>query len=369
MTSPHTSNAHAPSADEVAAACADDYFEARDKFLAAARSAGAQVETLPCPGVGPAGEPLSMDTARLGEPGADKLLVVISGVHGVEGYAGSAIQVDALRRLRPAPGQAVLCIHAANPYGMAWTSVETEGGVDLNRNFVDFDGPLPHNPLYDELDDVFMCPEVSGPLREAAELKARQYVERHGLSQYLHAGADGQYHRPGRFNFAGREPAWSNTAVRAVIAEAARGVADLALVDVHTGFGDRGAGVMLAIRQTPEANARARAWWGDTIQIPSADFPWTPQGTLVAAAPQMAPEARVTAAALEFGTEPIERVGQSMVDRFRLATFSSLDAPEAAGTLAEIKACLAPSDTPWRRAVLNRGRQVLDQALAGLAGA
>ena len=45
---------------------AADYSEARDKFLAAARLAGATTHRYDNPGKGPKGEPLSTDVARLG---------------------------------------------------------------------------------------------------------------------------------------------------------------------------------------------------------------------------------------------------------------------------------------------------------------
>src|SRR4051794_19437283 len=89
---------------------------------------------------GPAGEPLTMDVARCGPDGAERVVVVSSGLHGVEGFFGSAVQLAWLRS-RPAgwspPGTAVVLAHALNPYGFAWLRRWNEGNVDLNRNFLD----------------------------------------------------------------------------------------------------------------------------------------------------------------------------------------------------------------------------------------
>ena len=45
----------------------------------------------------------------------------------------------------------IVLLHASNPYGFAWGRRVNEDNVDLNRNFVDFDAPLPENPGYNEI--------------------------------------------------------------------------------------------------------------------------------------------------------------------------------------------------------------------------
>jgi hypothetical protein len=50
----------------------------------------------PAPAAGREGEALAMDVARDGPPDADKLLIVSSACHGVEGFCGSGVQVYAL---------------------------------------------------------------------------------------------------------------------------------------------------------------------------------------------------------------------------------------------------------------------------------
>ncbi len=73
---------------------AADYSEARDKFLAAARLAGARTFRYDNPTKGPKGEQLSTDVALVGREDASKVVVTISSTHGVEGYCGSGFQVD-----------------------------------------------------------------------------------------------------------------------------------------------------------------------------------------------------------------------------------------------------------------------------------
>jgi hypothetical protein len=68
---------------------AADYSEAREKFLAAAKIAGATTHRYDNPTKGPRGEALSTDVARLGPEDASKIVMTISSTHGVEGFCGS----------------------------------------------------------------------------------------------------------------------------------------------------------------------------------------------------------------------------------------------------------------------------------------
>jgi len=139
------------------------YAQARRKFLEAAQLRGLALQSFLLPMAGAEGETLAMDVARDGPPRATRLLVVISGVHGLEGFCGSAIQTGLLsageQGLRPQRGDtAVLYVHAVNPYGFSHLRRATQENVDLNRNFVDFAQPLPQNAGYAEIHDALLPP-------------------------------------------------------------------------------------------------------------------------------------------------------------------------------------------------------------------
>ena len=74
----------------------EDYIRARKRFIEAGRSAGAVMSQLILTERGPAGEPLTIDIAWLGSLSPKRVLLHTSGVHGVEGFAGSAIQLKTL---------------------------------------------------------------------------------------------------------------------------------------------------------------------------------------------------------------------------------------------------------------------------------
>jgi hypothetical protein len=73
-----------------------NYPEAREKFLDAARTAGAVIDSYPLPERGPEDGMLAADIAWPGESNASRVMVTISGTHGVEGFFGSATQIEFL---------------------------------------------------------------------------------------------------------------------------------------------------------------------------------------------------------------------------------------------------------------------------------
>src|SRR5260370_8719903 len=129
-------------------AFATDYSEADDKFLAAARLAGAVTYRYDNPAKGPRGEALSTDVARLGPDDASRAVVTISSTHGVEGYCGSGFQVDWLASVGAAglpKDTAAVFIPAINPYRFAWTRPVTDKANRLTPNSPDATKPDPSN--------------------------------------------------------------------------------------------------------------------------------------------------------------------------------------------------------------------------------
>ena len=80
--------------DRIAAYFSDSYTQARAKFLAAVQTGGGRLlSSHTNPEKGPEGEDCIADVAWLGPEDASKLLILVSGTHGAEGYAGSGCQV------------------------------------------------------------------------------------------------------------------------------------------------------------------------------------------------------------------------------------------------------------------------------------
>src|SRR3954471_4296089 len=112
---------------------AQDYHDARARFLKAAEAQGAALDHFRHPTeTGPDGRPLHIDTAWFGPKDASTILLALSGTHGAGGFCGWAAQtlwVESGRAKDLPDGVAVLKVHAVNPFGFAhWLRVN-EGNV------------------------------------------------------------------------------------------------------------------------------------------------------------------------------------------------------------------------------------------------
>lgn len=176
-----------------------DYEEARKKFLDASRAAGASIESIVHPNTGPKGKPLYTDVAFTGPRQAKRILMLVSGTHGIEGFAGSGIQTGLLREeitSRLDTDMAVVMVHAINPYGFAYLRRANEDNVDLNRNFVDHSLPYPENPGYEKLSSAIAPNSLSLYANITPNLRFMWYRLFNGKDKLKCAITAGQYSHP-----------------------------------------------------------------------------------------------------------------------------------------------------------------------------
>ena len=344
------------------------YAEARRKFMEAAtrRELRVESEVLDLPGA--QGETLAVDVVRDGPRDATRLLVILSGVHGLEGFCGSAIQTGLLEQgvCPQAPGTAVLYVHAINPYGFSHLRRATQENVDLNRNFVDFGQPLPVNAGYAQIHDALL-PSQWPPCAEA-EAVLSAYAERHGARGLQHAISLGQHTHADGLHYGGVGPSWSNQVFRAILRRHAAGVQQLASIDIHTGLGPSGHGerIFASFDPDPEVLQLATRWWGqvtDVLKGTSASIPLT--GPIQTALHQECPDARHVGICLEFGTHPMAKVMHALRAEHWLHRHGAAGGV-ATALRAEVKEAFYPASDEWKIAVWRQGREACMQALDGL---
>jgi hypothetical protein len=360
---------------DFAACFSPDYAAARAKFLAAARAAGASLKEYRNPLPGPHGEALATDVAWLGPTTARKVLALQSATHGVEGFTGSGAILDFLLAggMRSLPeGVAVLMIHAINPHGFAWLRRVTEENVDLNRNFIDFSAPLPANSGHDELADALVPRELSGPVFEAAEAKIAAWRARHGEKAFQIARGGGQYEHAHSMFYGGSGPTWSRRTLEALIDDhqlAAR--AQVAIIDFHTGLGPFGYGEPICSHDAGTAALeRAKRWYGDSLTEPAAG---TSSSVVKSGLNEFGWMARLgdkaTFVALEYGTYTPDEGRRALREDHWLHAFGRVDwnNAETERIKRQVRRQYYPDSDDWREMVLFRSRQLIRQALAGLA--
>ncbi len=357
-----------------------DYAESRRRFLAAAKRRGAALRSYANPHRGPSGEALAADCAWLGPHHAKKVLVLMSGTHGVEGFCGAGALIDVLASPPKLPrGMALLLVHAINPYGFAWIRRVTEEGVDLNRNFIDFAKP-PANPGYDELADAILPAKISGPVYARAQRKLRDYIARHGMPAFNAAMSGGQYRHPKGLFYGGSAPTWSHRTQAAIIADHALvRRARVAVLDYHTGLGPHGYGDLLCAHMPETRSAAvARKLYGDSLSEPFG-------GTTNAGQPapgarhgfasrlwERALGGRVAFVGIEYGTyDSLRVVRPALVADHWLHARAPVrwSDPRTRAVKARLRKAFYPDTDAWREAVLWRSRQSIRLATEGLARA
>lgn len=237
-----------------------NYEEARNAFLeAAAYNVNVSlINSIPITACGPNEKSLNIDIAVLGKLWtAKKILIHISGTHGVEGFAGSAIQHDLLSSSPMlSEDTAIIILHGLNPFGMSYNRRVNEDNIDLNRNFTD---DRQSTKLYDVIDG-FVNPkgEFSGFDHEALHKFCLDHGgEAAGFSLFVKTLAEGQYHKPEGLFYGGMKEAEGPKKIfdwfERLFSDLGRNdLKDLriSVVDVHTGLGPEGEDTLLTM-ETP----------------------------------------------------------------------------------------------------------------------
>lgn len=353
---------------------ADRYGASRKTFLDAAKGEGATLEAHQNPHAnGPLDEPVYTDVARIGPaPGeAARVFVVTSAVHGVEGFAGSGLQVFTLREelYKALPEDtAIVFVHGVNPHGFAHARRVTEANVDLNRNFLAHDGHYPDDSAYGSVHAI-VAPADLGQNKAARDERVKAFVAEHGQRSWQAAVTGGQWsHADGLF-YGGREPAWSNTTLRAVCAAHTQGARAIAHLDLHTGLGPYGHGELICSARGDLGGERVADWYGTetmtklgdagsvSAPVTGAIFDlWTPHAS----------KATVTVATLEFGTRDFRTV----LDSLALDNWLYLHGDPESAQGREIKAmvtdALYPDEERWKDMLCARMAEIVGQTITGL---
>jgi len=350
------------------------YPAARAAFLAASAEAGGELASYRHPLAGPGGEPLFLDTARFGAPDARRVLFVASGTHGIEGFCGSGIQrhlLDTGIVARLPAGVALVLIHGVNPWGFAWLRRVNEDNVDVNRNFVLPGEPLPANQDYDRLYDA-LNPSTFDDATIAASLAAvAELTRERGPTASYRALSGGQYRHARGVQYGGAGPVWSNHTLRAVWARHAAGALVTAFVDLHSGLGAAGTGLLLQTAPADSVAARlAAAWWPDVLRADpaSGEEASLATGLIGPAFVAANPHADAVGLVLEMGTKPMAEVMLAVLADNWLAHHGERASERGRAITAQMRDAFLLDDPAWRDAVCARARDALDAALGGLAG-
>ncbi len=189
-----------------------NYAIAREHFKQSAQNLGMSLENFPIGQFGPNGEMLSIDIAIQSGSMPNQALLISSGLHGVEGFFGSAVQLAVMKQWQDdphlRPTQRLILIHALNPYGFAWRRRANEDNVDLNRNLILSCESFHGSPaIYKDIDHI-LNPKRPPSRWDWINFRLICPTAKHGQAILEQAITAGQYDYPQGLFYGGTEPSY-----------------------------------------------------------------------------------------------------------------------------------------------------------------
>ena len=213
----------------------------------------------------------------------ENLIVLTTGVHGMEGFIGSVmldVFFDEIFPTLDRRNTGILVVANVNPYGMKYMRRYNENNVDLNRNFIEdwesFD--FSSNKEYPKVDS-FLQPE--GAMGNAFWHEVGFYLSLG--KEAIVSGADtisdalltGQYEYPEGVYYGGNGDEASTTYLKGVFGDCLDGeYKNIIHIDIHSGYGPRYNMVIFNSVQDPTTEAEAKSMFGYDyiIATDSEDF-------------------------------------------------------------------------------------------------
>lgn len=248
----------------------DSYEEAKEKFIEIAKAAGAELFEYPI--CVRKNEELTTNVAVLRGTMPGRVIVHLSGVHGQEGYAGSAVQAAALNyfaRKRDAQGNRLVLnatlvfIHAVNPFGFKFDRRTNEDNIDLNRNFLtedEFKSAVARDPNFAGYVDIDHILNPTDALSDnvwiddaKTVLTLIKGVSNYGIKKIKKAMVSGNYQKPLGLSYGGSQLSKSARTLIDIIKsdkisifdDADDSLRSMIIIDVHTGLGPQGVDTLM----------------------------------------------------------------------------------------------------------------------------
>jgi predicted deacylase len=344
-----------------------DYFGARRRFLAANARLGLEHHALEIDAPSPNSEPLTIDITIAGDAKPRSALVLSSGVHGVEGLFGSAIQLACLEQLvphwRPPTSAAIVFIHTVNPFGFAWQRRFNEDNVDLNRNFLLAEEQFAGSP---PLASVFRRVLTPGkPRTRYGFWTARMALLalRHGIRSFWETIPVGQYDYPDWLYYGGGGPTQSSRALELFLPTVLEDANNVVHLDFHTGLG-RWAECELLV---PNCEGLASIeWWPEHFadmvrKVKTFTHPYEIRGGFGPWLRALFPGCQYHFATAEFGTYSPLRVISALADELRWHGELGTEEPDHPSR-CKLADTFVPPSRSWRTKALRTGVRLADRA-------
>jgi len=347
------------------------YKSCRQRFLSAVQYSEFRLESLVMPKKGREDETLAMDVAVGGNEHSENIVVCFSGVHGAEGFAGSACQSHFLENIAPKVDLGnvkILLVHGVNPYGFSYLRRTNENNVDMNRNFVDFSKFRSDDHEYQELHKVLLASEI--PNMDIIEGPLGEYVALQGASKFQEILAKGQYSESKGLFYGGTQAQWSRLTLEKVLLKEMVAAKKVAFLDIHTGLGPEGYGELI-FNGSPQSQAYqfSAAMFGNDVKAThSGEAVATSSTGLVQHVFDFLDESCLFASStLEYGTVEFANIVNALRSECWQYFYGTNESTKEKAR-EQMKSSFYVQTHRWEQAVLARFSDVITRALHCMAG-
>lgn len=325
-------------------------------------------------------ETLMMDVAYLPPKSGKKerLLILTSGMHGMEGFVGSALQNQFIQEnfwnMRD-ENLGILFVHAVNPYGFKFMRRVTENNVDLNRNF-DTDNKLfsQKNEGYEKISYMLNPPDIAHAGffdRLGFYYECVKAIAKYSMDSLRRAILRGQYEESEGLYFGGKDFEPQKDLMEKEILAVAPGYEQTLLVDLHTGYGQRGHLHLFAdMAPSMDAEYLKKVFNGyDMDYGQKKDFYEVSGGFVVFGAKVLQNKSRYAGIVFEFGTLDSQKTLGSLDSLYRMVRENQkfhhgAQNKEQHDEITRLfQEMFYPSAPEWREAVAKQFQEVLTLGL------
>jgi len=320
--------------------------------------------------------------------GRDQVLVMTIGEHGIEAYVGAALLLrlvyDYLPRLDPRR-TGLLLVHAINPWGMKHRRRVNADNIDLNRTFIWNPSPgtpaaalhdPAFNPAYGQHRGLF---EPAGQFGSYAlanlgyALKLAGNLVQIGHKRLGAARSLGQYAFPRGLHYGGTDRPEETTVLMELYRQCFETYAQVAHLDMHTGWGPRYQMSVVASTLEPRSSPEMCRQYGyPQIVKANTDEFYPLRGDMIDYVYALWRDAfahrRLFSATFEFGT-----LGDSLYNRYRsqramvfenrLHWYGAQDPAVRARVERDFKDLFFPEEPDWCAKALADFRQATEGIL------
>lgn len=354
------------------------YDECRNAFHLATKEIKASRVTFESIQVSNTYENLFTDVTHIKNCGENPLVIIISGLHGIEGYVGSAMQTFLLNQINAkqidSTGLDLLFIHAVNPWGFKNNRRVTSNNVDLNRNFSQTEEIFKiKNTGYTAMKEILQ-PDKKYSRWTFGNItflvKIVKSIARYSKSTLIQAIGEGQYEYKKGIIYGGKSFEEENKNITKILKKYCKPYENILVIDIHTGLGKRGKLQLLNAPKIPkEVKIKVNELFDYKVVNDEDENFFKEHGSFLDFVWNINKEKNCLPIMFEFGTINSEnilgalRTLKTMIienQTFHNGFKSYQDKKYIDQTFLEM---FYPSDTKWRNEVMNQFKEIIQHVL------